>query len=46
MNYKTKGLSIKMFHDINNSLATSDGFIYYSISFGIKHANKSQQGCE
>lgn len=46
MNYKTKDLSIKMYHVINNSLATSDGFTYYSISFGIKHANKSQQGGE
>lgn len=35
-----------MFHVINNSLATSDGFTYYSISFGIKHAYKSQQGGE
>lgn len=35
-----------MFRVINNSLATSDGFTYYSISFGIKHANKSQQGRE
>ena len=35
-----------MFRVINNSLATSDGFMYYSISFGIKHANKSQQGGE
>lgn len=46
MNYKTKVLTIKMFHVTNNSLATSDGFIDYSISFGIKHANKSQQGHE
>lgn len=46
MNYKTKDLSIKMFHVINNSLATSDGFAYYNISFGIKHANASQQGRE
>lgn len=35
-----------MFHVINNSLATSDGFTYYNISFGIKHANQSQQGGE
>lgn len=35
-----------MFCVINNSLATSDGFTYYSISFGIKHANQSQQGRE
>lgn len=33
-----------MFYVINNSLAISDGFTYYSISFGIKHANASQQG--
>lgn len=46
MNYKTKSLSIKMFHVVNNSLATSDGFTYHSISFGIKHAYKSQQGRE
>lgn len=46
MNYETKDLSIKMFHVINNSLATSDGFTYYNISFGIKHANASQQGLE
>lgn len=46
MNYKTEDLSIKMYHVINNFLATSDGFTYYSISFGIKHANKSQQGHE
>lgn len=46
MNYKTKDISIKMFHVINNSLATSDGFTYYNISFGIKHANASQQGRE
>ena len=31
-----------MFRVINNSLATSDGFTYCSISFGIKHANQSQ----
>ena len=35
-----------MFRVINNSLATSDGFTYCSISFGIKHANPSQQGRE
>lgn len=44
MNYKTKDPSIKMFHVINNSLVTSDGFTYYSISFGIKHANKANKG--
>lgn len=32
-----------MFHVINNSLATSDGFTYYSISFGIKHAQKANK---
>lgn len=44
LNHTTEDLSIKMYHVINNSLATSDGFTCYSISFGIKHANKSQQG--
>lgn len=43
MNHKTEDPSIKMFHVINNSLVTSDGFTYYSISFGIKHANKANK---
>lgn len=46
MNYKTKDLCIKMIHVINNFIATFDGFTYYSVSFGIKHANASQQGRE
>lgn len=34
--YKTKELSIKMLHVINNPLAASDGFTGYRVGFGIR----------
>lgn len=40
--YKTKDLSIKMLHVINNPLATSDGFTGYSVGFGIRCERKQQ----